>query len=173
MSKNVLLGLRAAPRPPWGGRRGGVLVLEFRTLPNQVTTKKILNHGKSSQLFVSTLFPPPCRRTAWWRYSPFPCAPARRNSTDCPLGFRYSNIDPKEGAWRGLSICTPGFNGRFLWPASSKKLTELLFSRIFSTHFTIERLLGRLTTFHLHVGQDVEFKRAVSRKDLLLRQINQ
>jgi hypothetical protein len=27
---------------------------------------------KSSQLFVSALFPPPCRRTAWRRYSPFP-----------------------------------------------------------------------------------------------------
>ncbi len=27
---------------------------------------------KSSQLFVSALFPPPCRRTACRRYSPFP-----------------------------------------------------------------------------------------------------
>ncbi len=34
--------------------------------PSQIKLqqKKIFNHGKSSQLFVSTLFPPPCRRTA-------------------------------------------------------------------------------------------------------------
>ncbi len=34
--------------------------------------EKFPTFWKSSQLFVSTFFPPPCRRTAWRRYSPFP-----------------------------------------------------------------------------------------------------
>jgi hypothetical protein len=34
--------------------------------------EKFPTFWKSSQLFVSTLFPPPCRRTAWRHYSPFP-----------------------------------------------------------------------------------------------------
>ncbi len=41
----------------------------FGKVPNFLEEFSIF--WKSSQLLVSTLFPPPCRRTAWRRYSPF------------------------------------------------------------------------------------------------------
>ena len=61
------------PRGPWRSEEGGSQFVG-NLGPSQIKLqqKKILNRGKSSQLFVSTLFPPPCRRTACRRYSPFP-----------------------------------------------------------------------------------------------------
>ncbi len=67
MSINVLFGLRAAPPPGLPEVVGGGGSFSVGNLePSQIKfqQKKNLNHGKSSQLFVSTLFPPPCRRTA-------------------------------------------------------------------------------------------------------------
>ncbi len=49
-------GFGLPPRPPWGGRRGGVLVLGTKDPPkSSFNKKKILNSGKSSQQSVDVI----------------------------------------------------------------------------------------------------------------------